>query len=109
MLFAVVMGSMDLASMDRSGVRSSTASFRSSPTGVYRFKGTVNQYTGDRIMALFGAPIAHEDHAQRACYAALHLKDELPAGRRSRGRRLGRRRQVLLAPSLSLNRPILAI
>src|SRR5713101_8164597 len=35
--------------------------------GVHRFEGTVNQYTGDGIMALFGAPIAHEDHAQRAC------------------------------------------
>src|SRR5512140_1733754 len=45
--------------------------------GVHRFEGTVNQYTGDGIMALFGAPIAHEDHAQRACYAALHLRDEL--------------------------------
>src|SRR3990172_8738052 len=44
---------------------------------VHRFEGTVNQYTGDGIMALFGAPIAHEDHAQRACYAALHLRDEL--------------------------------
>ena len=37
----------------------------------------MNQYTGDGIMALFGAPIAHEDHAQRACYAALHLTEEL--------------------------------
>jgi class 3 adenylate cyclase/tetratricopeptide (TPR) repeat protein len=45
--------------------------------GVHRFEGTVNQYTGDGIMALFGAPIAHEDHAQRACYAALRLRDEL--------------------------------
>jgi class 3 adenylate cyclase len=45
--------------------------------GVHRFEGTVNQYTGDGIMALFGAPIAHEDHAQRACYAALHLQQEL--------------------------------
>jgi len=44
--------------------------------GVHRFD-TVNQYTGDGIMALFGAPIAHEDHAQRACWAALHLRDEL--------------------------------
>jgi class 3 adenylate cyclase len=34
--------------------------------GVHRFEGTVNQYTGDGIMALFGAPIAHEDHARRA-------------------------------------------
>lgn len=45
--------------------------------GVHRFEGSVNQYTGDGIMALFGAPIAHEDHAQRACYAALWLLDEL--------------------------------
>ncbi len=45
--------------------------------GVHRFEGSVNQYTGDGIMALFGAPIAHEDHAQRACYAALALLDEL--------------------------------
>jgi class 3 adenylate cyclase/tetratricopeptide (TPR) repeat protein len=46
-------------------------------TGVHRFEGAINQYTGDGIMALFGAPIAHEDHAQRACFAALHLKEEL--------------------------------
>ena len=44
---------------------------------VHRFEGTVNQYTGDGIMALFGAPIAHEDHAQRACYAALQARDQL--------------------------------
>jgi class 3 adenylate cyclase/tetratricopeptide (TPR) repeat protein len=45
--------------------------------GVHRFEGTVNQYTGDGIMALFGAPIAHEDHAQRACYATLELRDRI--------------------------------
>jgi class 3 adenylate cyclase/tetratricopeptide (TPR) repeat protein len=45
--------------------------------GVHRHEGTVNQYTGDGIMALFGAPIAHEDHARRACHAALELRDEL--------------------------------
>jgi len=45
--------------------------------GVHRFEGTVNQYTGDGIMALFGAPIAHEDHAQRACYASLHIRERL--------------------------------
>jgi class 3 adenylate cyclase len=44
---------------------------------VHRFEGTVNQVTGDGIMALFGAPIAPEDHAQRASYAALGLRDEL--------------------------------
>jgi class 3 adenylate cyclase/tetratricopeptide (TPR) repeat protein len=47
--------------------------------GVHRFEGTINQYTGDGIMAIFGAPIAHEDHAQRACFAALALRDELAA------------------------------
>jgi len=45
--------------------------------GVHRFEGTVNQYTGDGIMALFGAPIGHEDHARRACYASLHLLEQL--------------------------------
>ena len=45
--------------------------------GVHRFEGTVNQFTGDGIMALFGAPIAHEDHAQRACFTALYLRDAL--------------------------------
>ncbi len=78
-LFADVKGSMDLAEqldpeawhgiMDRF--------FHLLADGVHRFEGTVNQYTGDGIMALFGAPIAHEDHGQRACYAALHLQQEL--------------------------------
>jgi class 3 adenylate cyclase/predicted ATPase len=43
--------------------------------GVHRYEGTVNQVMGDGIMALFGAPIAHEDHAVRACYAALRIQD----------------------------------
>jgi class 3 adenylate cyclase len=38
---------------------------------IHRYEGTVNQFTGDGVMALFGAPMAHEDHAQRACHAAL--------------------------------------
>jgi class 3 adenylate cyclase/tetratricopeptide (TPR) repeat protein len=41
---------------------------------VHRYEGTVNQVMGDGIMALFGAPIAHEDHAVRACYAALDMQ-----------------------------------
>ncbi len=79
MLFADVKGSMELAEqldpeewhkiMDRF--------FAILSEGVHRFEGTINQYTGDGIMALFGAPIAHEDHAQRACYAALYLQQEL--------------------------------
>lgn len=44
---------------------------------VHQFEGTVNQYTGDGIMALFGAPIAHEDHAQRAAYAALKIHRDI--------------------------------
>src|SRR5262245_32881803 len=78
-LFADVKGSMDLAEqvdpeewhkiMDRF--------FAILSEGVHRFEGTINQYTGDGVMALFGAPIAHEDHARRACYAALHLQQEL--------------------------------
>jgi class 3 adenylate cyclase len=42
---------------------------------VHRYEGTVNQVMGDGIMALFGAPITHEDHAVRACYAALRLQE----------------------------------
>ena len=81
MLFADVKGSMELAEqldpeewhgiMDRF--------FQLLAEGVHRFEGTVVQFTGDGIMALFGAPIAHEDHAQRACWAALHLQDALRA------------------------------
>ena len=41
---------------------------------VHRFEGTVNQVLGDGIMSIFGAPIAHEDHALRACYAALAMQ-----------------------------------
>jgi hypothetical protein len=78
-LFADVQGSMALAEqvdpeewhqiMDRF--------FAILSEGIHRFEGTVNQFTGDGIMALFGAPIAHEDHARRACFAALYLRDEL--------------------------------
>jgi class 3 adenylate cyclase len=44
---------------------------------VHRYEGTVNQVMGDGIMALFGAPLAHEDHAVRACYAALRMQASL--------------------------------
>ena len=44
---------------------------------VHRYEGTVNQVMGDGIMALFGAPIAHEDHAVRACYATLRMQEAI--------------------------------
>ncbi len=44
---------------------------------VHAFEGTVNQFTGDGLMAVFGAPLAHEDHARRACLAALDLQREV--------------------------------
>ena len=47
--------------------------------GIHRFEGTINQFTGDGVMALFGAPVAHEDHARRACHAALSTMDALRA------------------------------
>ena len=58
---------------------------------VHRYEGTVNQVMGDGIMALFGAPLAHEDHAVRACYAALRMQERVKRVRRggaprSRGR-----------------------
>src|SRR5438093_6582644 len=110
-LFADLKGSMDLAEQIDPEmfhqVMERVAALLAE--GVHRFEGTVTQFTGDGLMALFGAPIAHEDHAQRACFAALHLSEELrryaegssprgasacrtgdPGGRSGRGRRLPR-------------------
>jgi class 3 adenylate cyclase/tetratricopeptide (TPR) repeat protein len=52
---------------------------------VHRYEGTVNQVLGDGIMALFGAPLAHEDHALRACYSALAMQEEMRRYRRKLG------------------------
>ena len=56
---------------------------------VHRYEGTVNQVMGDGIMALFGAPLAHEDHAVRACYAALACRTPCGATPRRSGARTG--------------------
>ena len=44
---------------------------------IHQYEGTINQFTGDGVMALFGAPVSHEDHAQRACYAAITIQSAL--------------------------------
>src|SRR5262249_10270363 len=66
---------------------------------VHRFEGTVNQVLGDGIMALFGAPIAHEDHALRACYAALALQSAI----RSYADEVRRAQGMLLQLRVGLN------
>jgi class 3 adenylate cyclase len=90
-LFADVKGSMELEEQLDPEEWSQIMSrfFTLLSAGVERFEGFVDKFTGDGIMALFGAPIAHEDHAQRACWAALHLQESVRAYaeelRRTRG------------------------
>src|SRR6187551_518545 len=78
-LFADVKGSMDLAEGQdpEQWQRIMRRFFSILADGVHRFEGTVDKFTGDGIMAIFGAPIAHEDHARRACYAALRMLDDI--------------------------------
>jgi len=78
-LFADVVDSMGLAErLDPEELHSIMhRCFSILSAGVHRLEGTVDKFTGDGIMAIFGAPIAHEDHARRACYAALHVQREL--------------------------------
>jgi adenylate cyclase len=78
-LFADVQGSMDLAEQqDPEQWHAIMQRFFSTlADAVHRFEGTVDKFTGDGIMAVFGAPVAHEDHARRACYAALTMLDDV--------------------------------
>jgi adenylate cyclase len=78
-LFADVSGSMDLAeAQDPEEWRKIMQRFFAIlAEAVERFEGTVDKFTGDGIMAVFGAPVAHEDHARRACYAALQMLDDV--------------------------------
>jgi len=75
-LFADLKGSMELlADRDPEEARELLDSVvERMMHAVHRYEGTVNEVRGDGIMALFGAPVAHEDHAVRACYAALDLQ-----------------------------------
>ncbi len=76
MLFADLKGSMELlADRDPEEARKLLDPvLERMMEAVHRYEGTVNQVMGDGIMALFGAPVAHEDHAVRACYAALDMQ-----------------------------------
>src|SRR5262245_8176867 len=78
-LFADVSGSMDLAEgQDPEEWRKIMQRFFAVlAAAVERFEGTVDKFTGDGIMAVFSAPVAHEDHARRACYAALRMLDDV--------------------------------
>jgi class 3 adenylate cyclase/DNA-binding SARP family transcriptional activator/DNA-binding IscR family transcriptional regulator len=78
-LFADVQGSMELAEgTDPELWRELLDRFLAIVSeAVHRYDGMLNRFTGDGAMALFGAPIAHEDHARRACYSALRLRDAL--------------------------------
>ncbi len=60
-------------------MRCSTSSSSSPWSEVHRYEGTINQFLGDGFMALFGAPIAHEDHARRAVLAAVGIRQRLHA------------------------------
>jgi class 3 adenylate cyclase len=77
-LFADVVHSMDIASVvGAARLREIMGELVNRATGVVRhFGGTVDKFTGDGIMAVFGAPVALEDHAVRACRAALGIQDE---------------------------------
>ena len=78
-LFADLKGSMELLA-DRDPEEARTLLdpvLEHMMEAVHCYEGTVNQVMGDGIMALFGAPVAHEDHAVRACYAALRMQESV--------------------------------
>src|SRR5712691_1184245 len=72
---------------------------------VHRFEGTINQYTGDGVMALFGAPIAHEDSPRRAVHAALGIQRAL----RTYGEELQAQRGLALQMRLGLNTGLVVV
>src|SRR5207342_1988708 len=78
-LFADVSGSMDLAEgQDPEEWRKIMQRFFAIlASAVERYGGTVDKFTGDGIMAVFGATVAYEDHAPRACYSALQMLDDI--------------------------------
>lgn len=78
-LFADIKESMELlANRDPEDARELlSAVIERMMEAVHCYEGTVNQIMGDGIMAIFGAPLAHEDHAVRACHAALRMQESV--------------------------------
>jgi len=72
---------------------------------VHRYEGTINQFLGDGVMALFGAPIAHEDHAQRAVHAALGMQRVL----QGYGAELQRTQGIVFGVRLGLNTGLVVV
>ena len=101
MLFADVAGSMDLQEqLDAEVWAEIMGRFVAIlAEGVRKYGGTVDKFTGDGIMALFGAPVAQEDHARRACHAAWHLTKAIE----SYSEELRRTQNVRLDVRLGLN------
>lgn len=78
-LFADIKGSLELIeSSDPEAAHALLGpTIRAMMDAVHRYEGTVNKFLGDGLMALFGAPVAHEDHAVRACYAGLAIQEAI--------------------------------
>jgi class 3 adenylate cyclase len=100
-LFADLKGSMELiAERDPEEARRLLhPALERMTAAVYQYEGTVAQIMGDGIMALFGAPLAHEDHAVRACYAALRIQEAI----RQHNERLRRTEGVEVQVRVGLN------
>ncbi len=93
-LFADIKGSMDLMEgLDPEEARAIVdPALKLMIDAMHRYDGYIVQSTGDGIFALFGAPVAHEDHAQRGLYAALRVQEDMAQvfGRVARGREVRR-------------------
>ena len=95
-MFVDILGSLELiAGRDPEQAQTILDSLLREMIGaVHRYEGTVNQVLGDGLMAIFGAPIAHEDHAVRAACAALAIQDTVRAAREGTWRDLGLQAEV---------------
>jgi class 3 adenylate cyclase/tetratricopeptide (TPR) repeat protein len=106
-MFVDVLGSLEMiAGRDPEQAQAILdALLREMISAVHRYEGTVNQVLGDGLMAIFGAPIAHEDHAVRAACAALAIQDAVCTARESAWRSLG----VHAAVRIGLNSGLVVI